>query len=112
MATFTWTPEFGAQASYQPSVKRAKFGDGYEQRAQFGINNNPQTWTLTFQFRTDTETNAINDFLTARRSVEAFSWTPPRSSTAIKVVCDNWSVEAVKHNLNTVQATFRQVFEA
>ena len=112
MATFTWTPEFGAQLTRQPVVKKATFGDGYEQRAQFGINNNPQKWSLQFQYRTDSETNAIDAFLSARAAVEAFDWTPPRSSTAIKVVCDTWSVEAVRNNLNTINATFRQVFEA
>jgi len=112
MTTFTWTPDFGAQKTQTPAVKKAKFGDGYEQRVQFGINNNPQTWTLNFVNRDDTETNQIDAFLQARRAVEAFTWTPPRSSTAIRVVCDSWSIDAVKYNLNSVSATFRQVFEA
>lgn len=112
MSTFTWTPDYGAQASYQPTVKRAKFGDGYEQRAQFGINNNPQSWSLSFANRDDSETDAIDAFLAARRSVEAFEWTPPRADAAIKVVCDSWTITADRYNLNTIQATFRQVFEA
>lgn len=112
MATFTWTPDFGAQLSRAPRVKTAQFGDGYQQRAQFGINNNPQSWSLQFVNREDTEADEIDAFLTARRAVEAFDWTPPRQSTAIKVVCDSWNVEIVKHNLNSISATFRQVFEA
>lgn len=112
MTTFTWTPDFGAQLTREPSVKRAKFGDGYEQRAQFGINTNPQKWSLQFKNRTDTETNEIDDFLTATRSVDAFDWTPPRSAASIKVVCDSWTVEAFRNNLNNISATFRQVFEA
>lgn len=112
MTTFTWGPDFGAQEVQSPAVKRAKFGDGYEQRVQFGINNNPQTWSLQFKNRDNTETNAIDAFLQARRAVEAFDWTPPRASSAIRVVCDSWTIEAVRFNLNTVSATFRQVFEA
>ena len=112
MAEFTWTPDFGAQNERKPITKVAKFGDGYEQRAQFGINNNPQSWTLEFKNRDDTESSAIDAFLSNRRAVESFYWTPPYSSTQIKVVCDSWTVELVRYNLNTVKATFRQVFEA
>jgi phage-related protein len=42
MATFSYTPDFGATKKSQPAVRTAKFGDGYEQRVQFGINQNPK----------------------------------------------------------------------
>lgn len=111
MSTFSHAPDFGANVTYNPNVKRVKFGDGYEQRVQFGINNNPQVWNLKFQNRRNVETVEIESFLAARRGVEAFFWTPPRATSAIVVVCDSWSVEAVKANLNTISATFRQVFQ-
>lgn len=111
MAQFEFNPDFGAQVAYNPAVKRVKFGDGYEQRAKFGINTNPQVWTLKFQNRDETETNAIEDFLKSKEGVSAFTWRPPRATADIKVVCDSWTVEAVKFNLNTINATFRQVFQ-
>lgn len=110
-STFTYGPDFGAQVNKQPAVKRVKFGDGYEQRIQFGINNNPQVWSLTFKNRDASEATAIDAFLADKAAVYAFYWTPPGSTTQIAVVCDSWSMEAVKYNLYTVTATFRQVFQ-
>nr|NDG08510.1 phage tail protein [Oxalobacteraceae bacterium] len=46
MATFTWTPSVGANLSIRPNVRRVAFGDGYEQRLAFGINTQPQVWSL------------------------------------------------------------------
>lgn len=111
MATFTYTPDFGAKAAVKPSVRIAKFGDGYEQRQADGINTRPQTWDLTFANRTNTETANILSFLEARNAVEAFDWTPPNDVTAIKVVCREWSKTLNRANLNTVVAQFIQVFE-
>lgn len=111
MTTFTWTPDFGASLTRKPLVKKVSFGDGYEQRVSFGINTNPQSWDLKFENRDSAETSAIDAFLTARGAKEMFDWTPPFSSTPIKVVCDEWSVTVIKNNLGTVSCKFRQVFE-
>lgn len=111
IATFTIGADFGAQMNRAPTVKKVKFGDGYEQRIVFGINNNPQVWNLTFKNRSSVETQEIDDFLSDKRATLAFYWTPPTSTTQILVVCDTWSITAVAYNLNTVSATFRQVFQ-
>lgn len=111
MATFTYTPDFGAAKKLTPRVNLMKFGDGYEQRASFGINSNPQTWELSFSNRTDTETLAIETFLSARSGVESFDWTP-YNETSGKYVCREWSKTIDGFNRNSVQATFIQVFEA
>lgn len=110
MATFTYTPDYGAQVSVKPRVRVAQFGDGYEQRIADGINTRPQVWSLQFNNRTDTEAGNITTFLEARNGVEAFDWTPPGGS-AIKVVCREWSKTVARYNLNSVSATFQQVFE-
>lgn len=112
MATFTYTPDFGAQVTIKPRVRVASFGDGYEQRQGDGINAQPQTWNLQWQNRDNTETGNIKTFLAARGGVEAFDWTPPNEVTAIKVVCREWSVTSVRYNLNNVAAQFHQVFES
>lgn len=110
MATFTYTPDYGAQVSVKPRVRIAQFGDGYEQRIADGINVRAQVWSLQFTNRTDTEAGNITTFLEARNGVEAFDWTPPNGS-AIKVVCREWSKTVTRYNLNSVSATFQQVFE-
>lgn len=110
MATFTYTPDFGAQLTKSPSVRSVKFSDGYEQRLTYGINTNPQVWSLTFAQRTDAEANAIDAFLTTERGVTAFDWTPP-NGTAAKFICREWTRTLDRANLNTVTAKFEQVFD-
>ena len=112
MATFIWTPSFEATESSKPRVKKFQAGDGYEQRITFGMpgHNDPKEWGLTFSERTNTERDSILAFLEARAAVESFDWTPPRG-TAGKYVCEEWQVSMRHYNFNTIQATFRQVFE-
>lgn len=110
MATFSYTPEFGALVTKKPSVRSVKFGDGYEQRLSYGINTNPQVWNVTFSMREDTEANAIDAFLAARNGVDSFDWTPP-NGTAGKYICREWSRTLEKYNLSTIQASFEQVFD-
>lgn len=111
MATFTWTPDFGAKAAYRPRVRVAAFGDGYEQRQGDGINARNDTWDVQFQNRDNTETAAILSFLEARAGVEAFDWTPPGEVTAIKVVCREWQKSVDRFNLNAITAQFIRVYE-
>lgn len=111
MATFTYTPDFGAAPSYEPRVRVARFGDGYEQRVGDGINTMRETWPLTFAVRDDTETAAILAFLVARGGVEAFDWTPPGEGAAKRWICRKWSRSWDSHDKNTINATFERVYE-
>ena len=110
MATFTWTPSYDATEASAPVVTVAQYGDGYQMRAVFGLNQNPKEWSLVFKERTDTERDQILGFLDARQAAESFDWTPPRGSAG-KYVCAEWQVTLSAFNFNTIQATFRQVFE-
>jgi phage-related protein len=110
MATFTYTPSFEATESSKPRAQKFAAGDGYEQRVRFGLNTDPKEWSLTFSERTNTERDNIVAFLEARAAVESFDWTPPRGSAG-RYVCEEWQVTLRAFNFNTIQATFRQVFE-
>ena len=61
MTTFTFPPS-NASLTEKPRVVVAKFGDGYEQRTAFGLNTNPQSWSLTFANKRASERDAINQF--------------------------------------------------
>jgi len=110
MATFTYTASFEATESSKPRVRKFQAGDGYEQRIRFSLHTDPKEWSLIFSERTDTERDAILAFLEARAGVESFDWTTPRGITG-KYVCEEWQVTLSAYNFNTIQATFRQVFE-
>lgn len=112
MATFTYTPDFGAQKKSEPSVRTVKFGDGYEQRLRFGLNQNPKTWDLRWTATDNTTADAIEAFFDARASDgDPFDWTPLDSATSYKFVCESWNREYQYADINIITATFRQVYE-
>ena len=111
MATFpSITPTYGVQKSSAPNVRTVRFGDGYEQRLSFGLNQNPKVYNLTFEV-SETDADTIETFLDARADDNAaFDFTPPGDAEA-KFVCEQWSKSIPYLNRATIQATFRQVFE-
>ena len=112
MATFpSIAPTFNAVKSSQPSIRTTKFGDGYEQRTTFGLNQNPKEWSLTFMVNT-TDSATIETFLDARAADAAsFDWTPPDDTTSYKWRCDQWSKDLLGDSFFKISATFKQVFE-
>ena len=112
MATFpSITPTYGVQKRSAPVVRKVQFGDGYEARLKYGLNQNPKVWSLTFEV-SETDADTIETFLDARASDNAsFDWQPPGGSTTYKWVCEQWSKSIPYLNRATIQATFREVFE-
>jgi len=111
MSTFSYTLDFGAQTEKKPTVNNIKFGEGYEQRASFGINTIKEVWNVSFQNRTVTEINEIDAFLETHGGVDSFSWTPPGQSTPKKFKCQEWNKQIVKGTFWNLSAKFEQVFE-
>jgi len=112
MATFpSITPTYGTTKSSAPKVRIAQFGSGYSQRTVFGINQNPKTYSLTFEV-SETDSDTIETFLDARGGQENFTFTPPGESTSGKYICKEWSKTIPYLNRATITATFEQVFEA
>lgn len=111
MATFpSITPTYGVQKRSAPNVRAIQFGSGYQQRAQFGINQNPKVYELTFEV-SEADADTIESFLDARAAVESFTFTPPSESSSAKFICRQWSKSIPYLNRATVTATFEQVFE-
>jgi len=112
MAVFpSITPTYGVQKSSAPVVRKVQFGDGYEQRLTFSLNQNPKTYNLTFEV-SEADSDLIETFLDARADDNAsFDFTPPGESTSSKFVCEQWSKSIPYLNRATIQTTFREVFE-
>jgi len=113
MATFpSIDPSYGAQKRSQPVVRSVQFGDGYQARLTFGLNQNPKEWSLERRNITESQADTIEDFLNARADDNAaFDWSPPDDSETYKWVCPSWSKTLPYSNLANIQATFREVFE-
>ena len=105
------TPSYGAQEASSPSVRTVQFGDGYEQRVVYGINQDAKLWQLVWRNIPKTDADTISTFLEARAGKESFNWTPPGSSTSYKWICSGWTKSVPYNNRITFQASFRQVFE-
>ena len=76
--TFNWRPDYPINAGFEPKVNEATFGDGYVQAGAYGINNNPASIDLGFTRRTQTEADAIEDFLSSKGGWERFTWVNAR----------------------------------
>lgn len=116
---FTWAPDFNAQLENKPAIRVAAFGDGYEQRTQFGLNADADKWTLRFTRRDDAIAGAIYGFLKSMGGLQSFQWTAPGQTVAQKWVCRSYS-KAPTNGTGTattpaylwdITAQFDQVFE-
>ena len=112
MATFPLiTPTYGTRKTNSPIVKTTQFGDGYQQRVQFGLNQNPKVFSLTFNV-SETDADTIETFLDARGGTESFDFTPPGETSSSKFICRSWTKSMPYNNRATINATFEEVFEA
>lgn len=107
---FTWLPDYDAEEDVATAVLTAKFGDGYEQRAQDGINSVKSKWSLTFSLRTKAEVSAIADFLRARAGAISFEWAPP-GETLRKFKCTSWRRALRTDSDSRLSCTFEEVFD-
>lgn len=113
MATFPdISPDHGASKRAAPNVRIAQFGSGYSQRTTFGLNQDPKTWVLTWNYLEASDADTIEDFLEARGGVEAFDWSPPDDTETYKWICKEWTKDFPVSTRFTISATFEQVFEA
>jgi|TARA_Y100000015_G_scaffold8868_2_gene8370 phage-related protein len=112
MATFpSITPTYGLQKSSAPNFRKVQFGDGYEARLTFGLNQNPKIFNLTFEV-SEADADTIETFLDSRADDNApFDFTPPGESRSSKFICEEWSKSIPYLNRATIQTTFREVFE-
>ena len=110
-------PDRGFTKQTKPSILRAKFGDGYEQRKINGINNMVETYNLSFSNRPNTETDDLEAFFIAQAGVSKFTFTIPDSNEGtgekdIKVVCEEWSKSHTQTAATSLTAKLRRVYEA
>lgn len=113
MPTFPATPEpsYTATKASSPIARVTQFGDGYQHRTTFGLNQNPKTWTFNWRNITEAESDVFETFLDARAGVESFDYTPPGEVGSSKYICRSWNKTLEVPNRATLTATFIEVFE-
>ena len=124
----TIVPDKGMSREAKPRVRKIQFGDGYEQRTTFGINNIEEIYNVTFKTRERAEIEDIAGYLTSLNGVTAFNFTVPDFATTeettgvldsstdnektIKVVCDTVTETYEYDSFYSLNAKFRRVYEA
>jgi|TARA_R100000455_G_C6251306_1_gene107945 phage-related protein len=113
MATFpNIEPSFTVRKISKPRTRTVKFGDGYEHRLLFGLNQNPKIFNFTWKNISETDSDTIETFLDARAvDSDSFTYTPHNEPSAMEFKCTDWSKSMEFPNRATIQATFTQVFE-
>ncbi|MCL4664494.1 phage tail protein [Burkholderia multivorans] len=107
--TFNWSPTvegFGGDTTLR--VRKARFGDGYTQRAADGLNNRTATYNLRFVGRADM-IDAILAFLDAHAGSVSFFWTPPLRPQG-RFVCEKYSEPVKNGEIYTITAQFEETF--
>lgn len=111
--TFTppFAPSYGLSRQITPRVLGAQFGDGYTQRAGDGLNAIPRTATLEWKDLRVVDADTIETFLIAQKGYLAFYWTDPREGSPRKWKCPTWSRASPYGVVDSISATFEQVFD-
>lgn len=108
---FSWVPSKSFTKESKPTVVTAQFGGGYSQRIKYGINNQVDSWKLSFINQSLTTSSQIISFLESHEGTDYFLFTPPGEITAYKVIASDWSVEYVSHISRTISTTFIRVYD-
>jgi len=98
-----YTFDRGLSRASNFNILTAKFGDGYEQRAMFGV---------SFSNRTKEDINLIAKFLDVHQA-KNFDIIIPEydGNQTIKVVCEGYNIKYLYHSYHSLTAEFRRVYE-
>ena len=101
-----------------PSVIRAKFGDGYEQRITDGINSIKEEYNISFKNREKAFVDDVVLFLDGKLGATAFTFTLPDTNNTtrtgekdIKVICENYNTTYTYDDFYSLTATLKRVYE-
>lgn len=107
--TFNWCVRIGASEQITKSVYQAKFGDGYEQIAENGINNAAQSWSLSCNGKLE-DMSQVRAFL-KQHVTKSFLWTNPWGEKNLyRVKFDSINPTFPKKGFCDIAFTFEQAF--
>lgn len=106
-----FVPLYGTTKKNVPNTRVVKFGDGYEHRITYGLNQNAKIFNLTFEESEADADTLTNFFDTIAVSGANFAYTVPTESSMNFVVEGGYTKSITINGRARVQVTFRQVFE-
>lgn len=105
------SPDTGVKRAQKPNLKIAQFGDGYSQRAKFGLNQVAMELTLTYTNIVTAEKDILETFVDAHDSGQAFFYTLPDESEARTFYFTGWEYTYVKFGIYTVTLNLTECFD-
>lgn len=89
-----------------PKVRVISYGDGYEQIAKDGLNNQLRKWRVSMGQQRGDVIELVRDFLNSTYGVEAFYCTPPGATAPVLVRVDGDYDRDYEHQNAVVSFTF------
>ena len=87
-------------------VRAISYGDGYEQVAKDGLNNQLRKWKVSFSQQRGDVIQIVRDFLHSTEGVEAFHCVPPGATTPALVRLDGNYDRDYQHQNAVVDFSF------
>ncbi|WP_257824166.1 phage tail protein [Aggregatibacter actinomycetemcomitans] len=90
---FKFKALWGMATETEPKIKEIKFGDGYSQRMQDGINHIAikATPTVRLRKRDKASIDELEGFLRRHGGYKSFEWLQPGKTEPILVICRKWT---------------------
>ena len=113
-AQFQYIPSTATKGKSVANVVKMSYGDRYEQRSSYGINNVVRSWDLDFQIEDGANIAAIDALLT-NFSGMPFTWQQPfpyDGQGVLSWTCDEWdfTYDTDGGRQMGLTATFAQAF--
>ena len=103
-------PDTPSTTNEQPRILTAAFNDGYEQRAEDGLNANLINYGVSWTRISVAEKDVLVTFFRNQKGAIPFWYTIPGESTPRKFIASRWDTSAISGLIWwTVVAQFREV---
>lgn len=84
-------PDVPFQFNEEWRLRKAQFGDGYQQRTLDGINALDMSWSLKWDNRKSSVITSMLNYLIDKKAA-SFTFKDPTTGTSYSVFCDDWAV--------------------
>ncbi|PHM51014.1 phage tail protein [Xenorhabdus sp. KK7.4] len=104
MEIFKWLPRVNANSNVEFAIRKAKFGDGYEQVSGAGIHPKSMRWNVDFVGSEKYITDIIA-FLDRHAGHQPFIWQPPLANKGL-FRCETYKYQAIDYKSYALSTEF------
>lgn len=108
MDRLPFSPLINSTSKAQFRVKALQFGDGYEQRAQDGINTDLRTYNVEFVGSRE-YVDQVQEFFEKQKGVKSFLWTAPDRKDERKYVSQGFNISFLGKRGARLKVELREV---